>query len=234
LFRYCGLEVHRFIPGTSPEAALIAALSAHRIDLVMDIGANIGQFAQSLRELGYRGRIVSFEPIPSAHDELVAAARHDDLWQVAERMAIGSETGEIEIHVAANSVSSSALPMLESHRKAAPASAYVRNEKAPLQTLDIAASQYLRPNASVFLKIDTQGYEDRVLRGGANVLRQVLGLQIELSFVPLYEGQRLYDEMVAELNALGFELWCFAPAFVDPANGRMLQADATFFRPQAR
>jgi FkbM family methyltransferase len=205
-------------------------LAFHRIDLVFDVGANTGQFGGQLRELGYAGRIVSFEPSSAAHAQLTAAARHDPLWEVASPMAIGSENGEIELNVSGNSVSSSVLPMLETHSSAAPTSAYVGSEKVPLRTLDCVADGYLRPESELFLKIDTQGYEDRVLRGASTVLKRTKGLQLELSLVPLYDGGRPFDELLAELKGAGFELWNVTPAFIDPVRGRLLQIDATLFQ----
>jgi hypothetical protein len=85
---------------------------------------------------------------------------------------------------------------------------------------------------TLFLKIDTQGYEDRVLRGAVELLPRAVGLQLEMSLVSLYEGQRRFDEMYVELVGKGFELWSMSPAFVDPRSGRLLQVDATFFRSQ--
>ncbi len=104
------------------------------------------------------------------------------------------------------------------------------SEKVPLRTLDTVAAAYLRPDTELFIKIDTQGYEDRVLRGAGTVLQRTKGLQLELSLVPLYEGQRQFDDLLAELQHAGFELWNMTPAFVDPVRGRLLQVDATLFR----
>jgi FkbM family methyltransferase len=228
--RRVGLDVRRFRPATSADAALKGMLALHAVNLVLDVGANTGQFGKLLREVGYAGRIASFEPLSAARVKLADAARHDPLWEIAPPMAIGSENGEIQLHVAGNSVSSSVLPMLESHAKAAPASAYVGSETVPLRTLDSVATGYLRSDTVLFVKIDTQGYEDRVLRGAEALLKRTKGLQLELSLVPLYDGQRQFDELLAELKAAGFELWNITPAFVDPVHGRLLQIDATLFR----
>jgi FkbM family methyltransferase len=228
--RRVGLDVRRYRPATSADAALKEMLACHGINLVLDVGANTGQFGTLLREVGYAGRIVSFEPLSAAHAKLKDAARHDPLWEVAPSMAIGSADGEIQLNVAGNSVSSSVLPMLESHSSAAPASAYVSSETVPLRTLDSVAAGYLRPDTSLFLKIDTQGYEDRVLQGAQALLKRTTGLQLELSLVPLYAGQRQFDDLLAELKGAGFELWNLTPAFIDPAHGRLLQVDATLFQ----
>jgi FkbM family methyltransferase len=228
--RRLGFDLRRYRPATSEAAQFMGMLSAHGINLVFDVGANTGQFGQSLRDNGYGGRIVSFEPLSKAWEQLLEASRKDSLWEVAPRAAIGSEEGEIEIHVAANSASSSVLDMLEAHASAAPQSRYIGSERVPLRRLDTIALEYLRSNSVTFLKIDAQGYEDRVLLGSTDLLHHIAGVQLELSLVPLYKGQRLFDEMVDHLNANGFELWAIWQTFIDHRNGRLLQADVTFFR----
>ena len=228
--RHLGFDLRRYHPASSEDAQRMAMLTAHGVNLVFDVGANIGQFGRDLRYAGYSGRIVSFEPLTAARKQLLLDSNNDPLWEVAPQAAIGNEDGEIEIHVAGNSVSSSVLNMLEAHASAAPESAYVSTEKVPLRRLDTIATDYLHPDAVLFIKIDTQGYEDRVLQGASNLLEKAVGLQLELSFVSLYDGQCLYDEIVDQIKALGFDLWAVWPAFVDPQSGRILQADATFFR----
>jgi FkbM family methyltransferase len=195
------------------------------------VGANTGQFGRELRKhIGYAGRIVSFEPTAAAHRELVATAKGDPNWEIAERCAIGATEGVIDINVSANSVSSSALPMLESHVSAAPDSNYTSVEKVPLHALDSLAPRWMREAHCTLLKVDTQGFEAEVLKGAKQTLSRVRGLQLELSLVPLYSGQVLLPELMAEITSLGFELWASCPAFCDARSGRLLQVDATFFR----
>lgn len=229
-FRQIGFDVRRYQPARSEAAQLMALLTVHRVNLVFDVGANVGQFGQTLRDIGYRKRIVSFEPLSSAHKQLLKVSQNDKLWEVAPRAALGTEEGEVEIHVAGNSASSSVLDMLDAHASAAPEACYIGSERVPMRRLDSLATAYLEPNVESFLKIDTQGYEDRVLMGATELLKQVRGLQLELSFVPLYEGQRLFDEMVEQIKTNGFELWAIWPGLTDPTSGRLLQVDATFFR----
>lgn len=225
-----GIDIHRHCPETSDMGRLALMLTHQKIDLVLDVGANTGQFAKSLRSAGYTRRLISFEPLSTAHAQLLQASRNDAQWEIAPRTAIGDHEGEIEMHIAGNSVSSSVLDMLDSHTSAAPGSAYVGTERAPLSRLDTMALDYLKPGMTPFLKIDTQGYEDRVLDGASELLTKTRGLQLELSFVPLYEGQKLFDELVERLRKLGFTIWAIRPGFCDPHSGRMLQVDATFFR----
>lgn len=231
LLRSLGFDVRRYSIASSQDAQFAAMLSQSGADLVFDVGANCGQFGHELRSrFGYQGRIVSFEPMRAAHQQLLAAARGDKCWDVAPRMAIGAASGSVTLNVSGNSVSSSILPMLDTHSQAAPESRYVGQEIVPASSLDEVATRYVTESSRVFVKIDTQGYEDPVLQGAQRTLAHAVGVQLELSFVPLYEGQLLIKEMWQKLEELGFELWFMAPAFVDPATGRWLQVDATFFR----
>ena len=233
--RKLGLDVRRFVPSSSPAAQLRAMLAWHRINLILDVGANVGQFGGELRRhVGYRGRIVSFEPMKSAHEALSRAAAGDSMWSVAPRAAIGAAAGSITMNVSANSVSSSVLPMLASHASAAPDSRYQSTEQVPLATLDSLAADYLRDDSIVFVKIDTQGYENEVLNGAPQTLARAVGVQLEMSLVALYEGQKLMPELVERVKAAGLELWGISPTFAEADSGRMLQVDATFFRPGSR
>ena len=230
IFRSTGYDLHRYDPSSNLTCQLEMALRKHKIDLVFDIGANVGQFARNLREVGYSDRIVSFEPLIDAHHALSKAARKPKGWEVHERCAIGDTNGTIQINVSGNSVSSSALQMLQGHRDAAPESAFTRIEEAPVRTLDSLSFQYLTTRRSTLVKIDTQGFEWQVLDGASETIERAQGVMVELSIVPLYSGQRLWQDIVRRLESEGLGLWSLSPAFVDPRDGRTLQLDGLFFR----
>ena len=173
--RSLGFDLRRYNAATSEGSRFIGALSAHKVNLVFDVGANTGQFGRSLRDLGYKGRIVSFEPLHAAWDQLAEARLKDPLWEVADRGAIGGEDGEVNINVSGNSVSSSVLKMQNSHVNAAPESAYIGTEKVPIRRLDTVGAGYLHVDSTLFIKIDTQGYEAQVLRGASDLLQKTVG-----------------------------------------------------------
>lgn len=227
-----GVEVSWYNPAQSDTARLFKLLETHRIDTILDVGANDGGYGKKLRQGGYTGAVLSFEPLPDAHAKLMQAAEGDAAWQVAPRMAIGSSNGEIEINIAGNSTSSSILPMQALHESAAPQSRYVGTASVPLIRLDEVTHPFIKQGNRLLLKIDTQGYEMPVLEGSIGLLPRVCGIQLELSLVPLYEGQILYKGMIDWLAEQGFELWSVMPGFVDQASGRMLQMDGVFFRSQ--
>lgn len=206
-------------------------LNYHKISLVLDVGANCGQYATSLRECHYSGRIVSFEPLSNAYTQLLAMSQKDPLWEIAPMTAIGDREGEITINIAGNSQSSSVLQMLDAHVKAAPESAYCGSEIVKLSRLDTLAKQYINSDQqSIFLKIDVQGFERQVLEGAAQILPLVKGIQVELSLVPLYRDQLLFEEMLEILRKLGYDLHAVIPGFTDKETGRLLQMDGIFFK----
>ena len=120
--------------------------------------------------------------------------------------------------------------MLEAHSASAPDSAYISGETISVCTLDDCVTASLIPQDSVWLKIDTQGYEAEVLKGASRLMPRVRGLECELSFVPLYDGQPLIDEMIAMIYQLGFRMVGVAPAFFQPETGDTLQVDGTFLK----
>lgn len=228
--RRLGYDIHRYAPAVFPEAQYARLLHAKGVDLVLDVGANAGQYASRLREMGYRGRIVSFEPLRAARAQLLAASAGDARWTVADRAALGDRDGEVEVNVSGDSASSSILEMLDAQLRSAPESRYLGKEHVPMRRLDELAAPHLAPDCVTLVKIDTQGFEDRVLDGAAGILPRIAGIHVELSLVPLYAGQKLFPEMVDRLRGLGFEIWALWPAFVDAQSGRLLQVDATLFR----
>ena len=230
MINIAGFDLHRLTPASNPAFQLLKALNRFDVDLVLDVGANVGQFASELRSVGYKGTLVSFEPLSAAHQALSEAASRDSKWHVHARGAIGDHDGEIEINIAGNSVSSSVLPMTEAHASASKDSAYVGVEKVQLFKLDSVAPEYLAKSRRPFLKIDTQGFEWQVLDGARETLPHVQGVHCELSLVTLYDGQHLWEEMIERLRQEGFTLWSIQKGFTDPRNGRTLQFDAIFFR----
>ena len=229
--RTLGVDVRRHNSLESEHSRLSLLFAANQIDLVLDIGANTGQWAQSLRDAGYAGDMISFEPLALAHSQLMQNARGDSRWKIAPRVALGERNAEIEMHVAANSYSSSMLPMLPMHLAGAPQSAYVGSEPAPMRTLDSLIGTVIPGiDRRIFCKLDVQGYEARVLAGAEKVLKRTIGLQMEMSLAPLYEGQASFRELLDAMARSEFDVYGFVPGFVDPGSGRMLQIDGVFFK----
>lgn len=229
--RQIGVDVHRYRPSQSADARLLRLLQVGRVDTILDVGANDGGYAQSMLATGFDGAVVSFEPLCDAHAALEQAARGRANWHVMPRMALGDHEGRVRINIAGNSKSSSLLPMGFRHADAAPHSRYVGSEAVDIRRLDALTDTALDRARSVHLKVDTQGFEMPVLRGATGLLSRIASIQLELSLVPLYEGQALYRELIDWVGERGFELCGVVPGFVDERTGRMLQMDGIFSRP---
>ncbi len=217
----------------SPDAQVAALLAHFRISCVLDVGANVGQYGTRLRAWGYPGRIVSFEPQAEPHAALERRAAADPAWQVAPRMALGACEGEVELEVSAESDMSSILPQSALLRQVSPSSAVVRKETVPLRRLDDVAGSYLAADDRALLKIDAQGYEAEILAGAAGLLERLVGIQLEMALVPLYEGERPFRAMLEGLATLGFEPYLFLPGYFERKLGRQLQIDGVFMREES-
>lgn len=197
------------------------------VNLVFDVGANAGQFAQHLRETGYVREIVSFEPMKSAFTDLSKAARNDTRWKVRQ-CALGAEASTSKINVADNSWSSSLLEMTDALPAAMTALDYVGKETIQVETLDSLYPDYANEKSSPFLKIDTQGYTSQVLSGGKNSLPKMQGVLVELSLVELYVNEPLIGDVISTLYEQGFVLLSIEPEFFDQKTGQLLQVNGLF------
>ena len=213
-----------------PENRVVAILRSRHLDAVIDVGAAHGEYTRGLRSGGYTGKVICAEPLPDVHEILTRRTKELADVVILPRTAVGAEEGSAEINVAGNRVSSSILPMLDTHRNAAPQSAYVDVVATPVTTLDRIFAEHVPEAERVFVKIDTQGYEGQVLAGLRAERPRLIGLQIELSLTPLYEGQVLWRELIKGLCDEGFEIWDVIPGFRSPETGRLLQIDAVLFR----
>lgn len=225
-----GMEIIHQQLERSPLAQLMLALRHFRVDLVLDVGANIGQFAQELLSQGYTGEIHSIEPLPDAHRALAAAAASHANWKVLDAVAAGRDARAVEIAVAGNSYSSSVLEMLDRHIAAAPDSATIGKITVQQQPLDALFSNVLERPRAALLKIDTQGYEYPILQGAQQCLTRVSLVMLELSLQPLYKDQMLWLDLVHYMKGLGFGVWSVQPEFCDPKTGQLLQVNGLFCR----
>ncbi|MDB9474260.1 FkbM family methyltransferase [Dolichospermum circinale] len=230
LFNTINLQLDKLSPRSNPDLQVACILKKFEIDLVIDIGANEGQFASQIRYFGYSGKIVSFEPLLSAHSKLVTLAQRDPLWDVYQRCAIGDYDGQVDLNISHNSVSSSILTITQLHTNAEPRSKITGKETVNIFKLDSILSPYLKNSKGSFLKIDTQGFEWQVLDGCDNCLNLFKGILCELSLLPLYESQHLWMEIIERLSNSGFILYAILPGFTDKSDGRTLQVDAIFVR----
>jgi FkbM family methyltransferase len=190
---------------------IIDFLEMEGVDLVIDVGANVGQFGLGLRNRGYAKRILSFEPVSDAYKTLAERVNDDPLWE-AKRLAVGSSSGVMTINVSKNTQFSSFQGLTKTAEDFDPDAGFKRTESVSVTTLDeLLSPEDLR--SKILLKIDTQGYERHVLDGATNMLRHVRGVLVELSIIILYQDNWRLHEAVAYMYERGFVL-----AQVHPVN----------------
>jgi FkbM family methyltransferase len=178
-------------------------------DCVFDVGANTGQYRDFLRnQVGYRGWIVSFEPIPDHISTLQKSAKSDEKW-IIEGYALGSECQVKNFNIMASTQFSSFLSPNHSDTELFLTSNKVTEEIAvDIKTLDEATPriQSTLSCESLFLKLDTQGYDLEVLRGGENCIGCFAAASTEASVKPIYDNSPTYSDTINHFEHLGFEL----------------------------
>ena len=206
-------------------------IESRGINLIFDVGANSGQFALSVFEDGYQGKIISFEPTSNIYKKLMINAEKFYNWRIHERDAVGDVCGKIDINVAGNSaLSSSVLKMGKVHEESAPDSKFIDIEEVKLVTVDSIFEDYFTKSDKCLLKIDVQGYEEQVLKGALKSIKEIDAVKLECSLVSLYDDDKTYEHYFQFFERNGFILFDIEPAFSNPDTGRLLQFDALFVR----
>ncbi len=199
------------------------------IDTVIDVGANAGQYVSDIRELGYRGRIVSFEPIREVYQRLCEAARKDNRWEVYN-FALGEKAGEQSINVSEDTVFSSFKRPDAYLTQTFSASNLARTETVKMIRLEDFLNEHPEIGKSAYLKIDTQGFELEVLKGAGSWLPRIKALQLELPMRRLYDDQPSWIAMVEWLAGKGFQVAMAKENNYDRATMSLLELDVVFVR----
>jgi len=195
-FRYAGFQ-RRIAPD------FVDVMNEHDINVVLDVGANDGDYGREIRDRGYKGLIVSFEPNPKVYDRLKALIASDSNW-LAYPYALGEEDGEAQLSVAENDAMSSFKGLTEfGQDTGAKPTATV---KAKIARLDTFLNEHPELMKKVYLKIDTQGFEMEVLRGAGNMLTRIAAVQAEIALVHTYADELDWLAIVSWMRDQQFEV----------------------------
>jgi len=197
--------------------------------MVLDVGANRGQFGGQIRRAGYKKLLHSFEPLSSAYSLLEKKCKKDILW-IPHHYALGDFDGRSVIHVSNNSQSSSMLNMTSAHTSADSSSKFIKDEEIEVKRLDSIFQELYSPEKNVFLKLDAQGLEDKIIVGALKSLPFIPFVQAELSFVTLYQGETLFMEFMSKMESLGYRIVFIEQGFSDKNTGFGLQCDVIFYK----
>ena len=224
LIQKTGFDFHRYYPKSNR----LAWLAEYNIRTVIDVGANVGQFADEIRSELPGAFIYSFEPLKDCFEKLREREAKDRKFK-AFNCALGEKEVPTNINRSSYSLSSSLLAMTESHKTLFPHTQESVLEIIKVKRLDNVFRE-LKPEKEILIKIDTQGYEDKVITGGINAFSAARVAIIESSFIELYENQPLFDDIYEKMKPLGFAYRGALHQKINPKNGEVIFEDAIFVR----
>lgn len=198
------------------------------IRTVLDVGANVGQFATMISKILSNVNIYSFEPLSDCYKELIKNTRHLNNINCFN-FALGEKESETIIYHNEFSPSSSILKMKELHKKIFPQTTHSFSEVIQIRNLD-SVNNEVNWIQKTLLKIDVQGFELSVLRGANSSLNKIDIIIIETIFLELYKNQARFDDIYNFLVERNFSYQGNFDQVKDPKSGRIIYADAIFIR----
>jgi FkbM family methyltransferase len=206
-----GYDIVNFDGQHNLRSHLSKIFSTYNIDKVIDVGANEGQFGSFIRSIGFTGTIYSFEPVAAPFSILASVSASDNKWFVYN-YALGAVPGEALINVSKHTSFSSLLPPSEYALERWENSHVDHQEKIVIKTLDDCCADGLISECdSVLLKMDTQGYDLEVFKGGQRSMSQIAVILSELSLIAVYDGMPNYFQSLSTYEAAGFAVSGFYP-----------------------
>ena len=208
----------------SPFTSITRHLKNSNVSSVIDVGANVGQFGLDIRRYGFQGQIVSYEPVNETFELLTQTIRRHQPWK-AIQLGLGADESERLINISGNDgLSSSLLEMGFLHLENFPKSATVSQQKISISTIDNQLESLGILPQDIMLKLDVQGLEAEVLKGASKSLSKIPLCYLEVSIIPLYEGEISFLPILIELSKFGHEV---IDAFrgIKASNGQLLQLD---------
>ncbi len=225
-----GFSFRKPKPHKTRDGKIGITIAKHEIDTIIDIGANIGQTRDILRENGFIGDIISVEPLPTLQDALQKKAKSDPKWRVLEPLALGDHDGTCEINISESSDMSSLLKSSDELMTALPRTRVMDKATVPMKTLNTLYNELNLEDRRVFIKMDTQGYEMKILECAAETLDKIIGIQVEMSLFPLYEGEVLFYDIIELLRQKSFSPHMLIETNFSRKLKRQLQIDGIFFK----
>jgi FkbM family methyltransferase len=222
-----GAHIGRFPSADSLQGHLLSFFRRTGINCVIDVGAHTGEYFETLSEIGYRGRVVSFEPVKANYEALARKARREKRWLI-RNVALGAEAGAKEMNVYQGTVFNSFLESNEyGSERFGNMVERTKSESVQVARLDTIFADCVAglDSPRVFLKMDTQGWDIEVLRGASGILDRIVGLQSELSAQHCYNGMVPYTKALEHYNELGFQVTGIFPVARDKDELRIVEFD---------
>ncbi len=209
---------------------LLRVFKQCEVDIVLDVGANLGQFAKDLRKRGFKGVIHSFEPVSSSFKILEQASKYDKNWHV-HNLALGDKNTSKDIYVSSASELSSFLKANTFGAGRLEGMPQTHMERVQIITLDhfLASNKPNQQTPNIFLKMDTQGYDLNVFKGAQKSLRVIVGLLSELSFKQIYRDMPSHTQALELYEQAGYNMTGIFP-IIRNADLTVVEMDCVLIR----
>jgi FkbM family methyltransferase len=229
---FAGVQVGRFPSVDSLQGHLRSFFRLTGINCVIDVGAHTGEYFETLSQIGYGGRVVSFEPVKANYAVLARKAGRDKRWLI-RNLALGSDEGVKEINIYQGTVFNSFLQSSEyAAARWGDQVERTTSERVQVTRLDKVFADCVSgiDCPRIFLKMDTQGWDIEVLRGASGIMDQLVGIQSELSAQHCYDGMIPYTKALEHYTALGFQITGMFPVARDKDKLRVVEFDCVMLR----
>jgi len=230
IFSFFGYMIQKKKKMQSLEAHLSIILNKLNINLVLDVGANTGQFGSFLRSIGYKGQIMSFEPCEESFTQLKEISKKDLKWAV-NKQALGESKSQKKINIFNSSDLNSFLEVTDFGNKRF--SERIKKNKTELvevTTLNEILKNSEFKNKNIFLKMDTQGFDLNVFRGANKNYHKILGLMSEIPIQNLYKSTKNYHGVLQEYENNGFQITGMFPVSQNKDNNTIIEFDTVMIR----
>lgn len=195
---------------------------------VIDAGAHEGAFGRACSLILPTAEIHCFEPAPGSFSRLKSnTASWPNIRPI--NAALGSSEGTMSLHIGDFDQANSLLSMTAHHTAAWASSQPKGTVEVGVTTVDQYCGKEIA-DGLFFLKADVQGFELELLKGASKTLERTKIIQLEVSFVPLYQGAPSFPEVWEFVAAAGFQLLEIGGTISSPNSGLPMQADFMFIR----
>ncbi len=226
-FRIINIDIRR-IPEYERNKFIL--VKDFNINTIIDIGAHVGRFTLEISRILPDAKIYSFEPIKEVYEESLRNCRNINNFQ-GFNIALGNFNGNAKIHRNKYLPSSSMLGIEDLHIEAFPFTRETHDEEIVVRKFDdVVIEEDLQLDPEILIKLDVQGYEDKVIRGGIDIFKKARVIMTEVSYYELYKGQAQFDEVYDQLRNMGFKYKGSINNLFHPTKGLLLSSDAVFVK----
>jgi len=213
----------------NPVQNLFKSIKFHNIRSIIDVGAHKGNFVEKILQRFSFIESISFEPAKEAFKDLIIRSEKYKNWKILN-YALAARDQNMEMNISDYTEANSFLSIEKELLELRPELKVTSKELVKCKKIDNFISEFYSLKKPILLKVDTQGYEMEVLKGGNQTLDIVDFVLLEVSTGATYRGQPSLKEVIEYLENKKFKVWSLDRVFGNRSTGETLQVDILFNR----